>query len=100
MFSCSRFAPLPLTNLLFPAETATRVGTNFAYAARDHCPKGCSMGINEKRAARLFYLMFALRATPIENIHIIFNKRNPRGTTFPRATRDYYLWMFSIIALR
>jgi hypothetical protein len=52
---------LPLTNLLFPAETATRVGTNFACAARDHCSKVCSMGIKEKRAlSRLFFLLFPL----------------------------------------
>ena len=28
-------------------------------------------------------------ATPIENVHIIFNKRNPRGITFGYATRDH-----------
>ena len=47
-----------------------------------------------------FFTVSPVGATPIENIHIIFNKRSPHGTTFPRATRDYYLWMFSIIALR
>ena len=37
--------------------------------------------------------------SPIENIHVIFDKRIPHGTTFSRATCDCYSWMFSIILL-
>lgn len=54
--------PRGVTTLpLFTLEGVPKGGGSI-YTARDHCFVIASMGINEKRAAWLFYLMFALWA--------------------------------------
>ena len=80
-FTVSPVGQLPLTNLLFPAETATRVGTNFACAARDHCSKFYLGSLYSKVVA-------PFGAIPLNQLQSL-RDRNPRGITFGYATRDH-----------
>ena len=86
---CSRFAALSL-KISMLLRNATRVGTNFACAARDYCSKACSMGINKKKSREaLFYLFVCpLGQLPLKQLQSLCD-RNPRGITFGYAARDH-----------
>ena len=89
------FGQLPLTNLLFPAETATRVGTTTLPLDEEGVPEGGGRFALRATIAPMFYIgsscskiVVPFGAIPLNRLQSL-RDRIPHGVIFIHASFDY-----------